>query len=157
MRDDLASIESKECHSPIYQARTLISGKDANSKESDDVCFEFASNGSKESRTSSLIEPFQQDFKEKPDQIILASPLQDLSLPKKRDTIPSFTSLQTRGDPASIEIKVHHPPLPQERKEGTTSFIPTTTIMNNDSSEEESSDAIPANWELSRMRRRSHR
>ena len=82
MRGDLASIESKERHSPIYQARTLISGKDAKSKESDDVCSEFASNGSKESITSSLIEPFQQDFNEKPDQILLASPLQNLSLQK---------------------------------------------------------------------------
>ena len=61
-----------------------------------------------------------------------------------------------RGDPASISSKEHHSPLPQERRGGVTSFTPTTTIMNNESSEEESSEAIPAKWGLSRMRRRSH-
>ena len=99
-----------------HTRRKLISGTEANSIESDEVCFEFASNGSKESTTSRLIEPFHQDFNEKSDQILLEPLLQDLSLQKKRDTSPSSTSLQMRGDPASIASKEYHSPLHQARK-----------------------------------------
>ena len=152
MRGDLISVASKERNPIICQTRSLISGKDTNSKESDAVCFELASKGSTESNISRLIEPFHQDLNEKPDQQRLSPPLQDLSLQKKRDSNPSFTSLQMRGDPDRIETTTQPPPIPHERKEGATSFTPTTTIMNNGSSEEESSDEIPANWELSRMR-----
>ena len=85
-----------------HPRRKLISGTEANSMESDEVYFEFASNGSKESNSSRLIEPFHQDFKEKSDQILLEPLRKDLSLQKKRDTSPPSISLQMRGDPASI-------------------------------------------------------
>ena len=42
--------------------RMLISRMDVNSLESDDVCIDFACNGSNESSTSRLIEPFHQDL-----------------------------------------------------------------------------------------------
>ena len=45
--------------------RKMISRMEANSMESDEVCLEFASNGSNASSTSRLIEPFLQDFTSK--------------------------------------------------------------------------------------------
>ena len=116
MRGDLASIASKERHSQIHQSRTLIAGKDANSKESDEVCFELASNGSKESSNSSILKPVHQDFNENSDKILLAPFRQELSLQKKRISNPSFTSLQMRGELASTSSKERHSPIHQSRK-----------------------------------------
>ena len=78
--DESSNSNRSEASILMHPRRKLISGKDANSKESDEVCFEFASNGSKESTTSRLIEPFYQDFKENSDQILLEPFLQNLSL-----------------------------------------------------------------------------
>ena len=44
----------------VNPRRTMISRIEANSLESDEVCLDFASNGSTESFTSRLIEPFHQ-------------------------------------------------------------------------------------------------
>ena len=42
--------------------RTMMSRMEATSLKSDEVCFDFTSNGSTESSTSRLIEPFHQDL-----------------------------------------------------------------------------------------------